>query len=88
VTVANVVALLSLYAYGLAAASLLAVMRAGHAPSWGMAGIALAAIGACLALIASGKPSEIAYSLVAVAAGGALHLWLRLRPVAAVTPKL
>jgi hypothetical protein len=44
------------------------------------------AIGAAIALIASGKPAEIGLSLIAVAAGGILHLWLRSRPSAAATP--
>ena len=85
-TVSNVVALMSLYCYGLAAVSLLALMRAGRAPRAGMALIALVAIGAAIALIASGKPAEIGLSLIAVAAGGILHLWLRSRPSAAATP--
>ena len=79
-TVANVVSLLSLYCYALAAGSLLALVRArGERGAVGATITAVAAIGFSLLLIASGKPMEIGYTLIPVAAATGLYLVLRRR---------
>ena len=77
-TVANVVSLLSLYAYGLSAASLLALLR-GERRAIAPTITAVAAIGFCLLLVASGKPLEIGYTLIPVVAATGLYLALRRR---------
>jgi len=77
---ASVAVLLSLYNYALAGASL--IRLSGALPPSRRLGArltALAAIGAALALVASGKPTELAFCLGAIAAGGLLYLWLRRR---------
>lgn len=79
-TVANVVSLLSLYCYALAAGSLLALVRArGERGAIGATLTSVAAIGFSALLVASGKPVEIGYTLIAVAAATGLYLWLRRR---------
>ena len=77
---ANVSVILSLYAYVLAGGSLIR-LSAGRAAGRGLAAqlTALIAIGCSLALIASGKPIELAICLVPLAAAGLLYLWLRRR---------
>lgn len=77
-TVANVVSLLSLYCYALAAGSLLALVR-GERGAVGATLTAVAAIGFSLLLVASGKPVEIGYTLIPVAAATVLYLALRRR---------
>lgn len=79
-TVANVVSLLSLYCYALAAGSLLALVRAGgERRAIGAVVTAVAAIGFSVLLVATGKPMEIGYSVIPVIAGTGLYLLLRRR---------
>ena len=77
---ANVSVLLSLYCYVLAGGSLVR-LSTGLAKRRQVAAqvTALVAILCCIALIASGKPIELAISLIPIAAGGLLYLWLRRR---------
>ena len=77
---ANVSVLLSLYCYVLAGGSLVR-LSVGLARRRQVAAqvTALVAILCCIALIASGKPVELAICLVPIAAGGLLYLWLRRR---------
>lgn len=77
---ADIAVILSLYAYVLAGGSLLRlsgglVLRRRLAARL----TALVAIGCSLALIVSGKPFELAFCLVPIAAAGLLYLWLRRR---------
>ncbi|MGH6963564.1 MAG: amino acid permease [Phenylobacterium sp.] len=77
---ANVSVLLSLYSYILAGGSLVrlsvGLAKGRQVPAQVTA---LVAMVCCIALIASAKPVELAISLVPVAAGGLLYLWLRRR---------
>lgn len=77
---ADVSVLLSLYTYVLAGGSLVRI-AGGLGKGRGLAArlTALAAILCSLALIASGKPNELALSVIPVAAAGLLYLWLRRR---------
>ena len=79
-TLANIAVILSLYAYVLAGASL-ARLSGALTPGRRLAGrlVAVAAIGGSLAIMASGKPLELALCLVPVAAAAVLYLWLRRR---------
>ncbi|MFN4176342.1 amino acid permease [Phenylobacterium sp.] len=76
----NVAVLLSLYAYALAGLSLIR-LSGRFTPGRRVLAIAtaLVAIGCSLALIATGKPHELLWSLAPVAAGAALYLPLRRR---------
>lgn len=76
----NVAVLLSLYAYILAGLSLIRLAR-GFTPGKRLAATATAgvAIACSAALIATGKPIELAYSLIPIVAGAALYLPLRRR---------
>ncbi len=77
---ASVAVLLSLYNYALAGASLIRLSGTlSPRRRLGARLTALAAIGAALALVASGKPIELAFCLGAAAAAGLLYLWLRRR---------
>jgi arginine:agmatine antiporter len=75
-----VAVILSLYAYVLAGGSLIR-LSGGFTPGRRLAArlTALVAIGCSVALIASGKPIELAICLVPIAAAGLLYLWLRRR---------
>jgi len=77
---ADVTVLLSLYTYALAGGSLIR-LSGGLTPGRRTAAraTALAAVAASLALIATGKPLELAFCLVPLAAAGLLYLWLRRR---------
>jgi len=77
---ANVSVLLSLYSYILAGGSLIRV-SGGFAPARRLGAVltALVAMGCSGALIATGKPIELACALVAIAAAALLYLWLRRR---------
>ena len=77
---ANISVLLSLYAYSLAGGSLIR-LSGGLTSGRRLAArlTALFAIGCSLALIVSGKPFELAFCLVPIAAAGVLYLWLRRR---------
>ena len=79
-TLANIAVILSLYSYALAGASLIR-LSGSLAPGRRLAArlIALAAMGCSLALIASGKPVELALCAVPLLAAIALYLWLRRR---------
>lgn len=76
-TMANIAVILSLYSYALAGASLVR-LSVGLAKGRQVAAqvTALVAILCCIALIASGKPIELAISLIPIAAGALLYLWL------------
>jgi arginine:agmatine antiporter len=76
--VADVSVLLSLYSYILAGGSLIRLAK-GLAPGRRLAAqvTALVAIAASAALIASGKPVELALCLVPLGGAGLLYLWLR-----------
>lgn len=76
----NVAVLLSLYAYILAGLSLIR-LSGSFPPGKRAAAVATAAVAiACSAgLIATGKPIELAYSLVPILAGAALYLVIRRR---------
>ena len=77
---ADIGVILSLYAYFLAGASLLRLsggLASGRKLAARLTG--LAAVGASLAIIATGKPFELALCLIPIAAAGALYLWLRRR---------
>ncbi|MBL8553535.1 MAG: amino acid permease [Phenylobacterium sp.] len=74
-TLINVVSLLSLYTYLLAALSLLRVMRGQPIARRAAAGLTAAlACAAALVLIASGKPSEIAWSLAPIGLAAVLYV--------------
>ena len=75
---ANVSVLLSLYSYILAGGSLIRA-SGGFTPGRRVGAIltALGAMACSAALIATGKPIELAYGLVVVAAAALLYLWLR-----------
>ncbi|WP_309604065.1 amino acid permease [Phenylobacterium sp.] len=77
---ANVSVLLALYSYTLAGGSLIRVSRV-FAPRRRFAAVltALAAMACSIALIATGKPIELACWLSAVAMAALLYLWLRRR---------
>ncbi len=76
----NVAALLALYAYILAGASLIRLARGlPPGPRAGAMLTAATAIACALALISTARPVELAYSLVPLAAGAALYLALRRR---------
>jgi arginine:agmatine antiporter len=77
---ANISVLLCLYAYGLAAGSLVR-LSGSLAPRrrLGARLTALAAIAASVILFASGKPIEFTFCLGAVVAASLLYLWLRRR---------
>jgi arginine:agmatine antiporter len=79
-TMANIAVILSLYTYALAGASLVR-LSGGLAPGRKLAarGIALAAIGCSIALIASGKPVELALCAIPLLVAVALYFWLRRR---------
>ena len=77
---ANVSVLLSLYSYILAGGSLIRV--SGSFTPGRRVGAILTALGAMAcsaALIATGKPLELAFALAAVGAAALLYLWLRRR---------
>jgi amino acid transporter len=77
---ANVSVLLSLYCYVLAGGSLIRVAGGfGTGRRAGAVLTALAAIGFSAALIATGKPIELACALAAVCGAALLYLWLRRR---------
>jgi arginine:agmatine antiporter len=77
---ANVSVLLSLYCYVLAGGSLIRVAGGfGTGRRAGAVLTALAAIGFSAALIATGKPIELACALAAVGGAALLYLWLRRR---------
>ena len=77
---ADVSVLLSLYAYALAGGSLIRLSgRLTPGRRLGARLTALAAVGASLALITSGKPIELAFCAGAIAVAGLLYLWLRRR---------
>ena len=77
---ADTTVLLSLYNYVLAGGSLLK-LSGSLAPGrrWPARLTALAAIGAAVTLISSGKPIELVFCLGAIVAAGLLYLWLRRR---------
>jgi arginine:agmatine antiporter len=77
---ADISVLLSLYAYVLAGGSLIRI-SGGLTQGRRFAArlTAICAIGCCVALIASGKPFELAFCLVPIAGAGLLYLWLRRR---------
>ena len=77
---ANVSVLLSLYTYILAGGSLVRVSGVlGQRRRLPAQLTALVAVGCSVALIATGKPVELAVCLVPIAAAGLLYLWLRRR---------
>jgi arginine:agmatine antiporter len=77
---ANVSVLLSLYTYILAGGSLVRVSGVlGQGRRLPAQLTALVAMGCSVALIATGKPIELAVCLVPIAAAGLLYLWLRRR---------
>jgi arginine:agmatine antiporter len=77
---ADVAVLLSLYTFALAGGSLIRLSvglpKGRQTPAQVTA---LVAVLCCIALIASGKPIELAISLIPIAAGALLYLWLRRR---------
>ena len=77
---ADMTVLLSLYNYALAGGSLIR-LSGTLAPGrrWPARATALVAMAAAVALIASGKPVELAWCLVALALAAGLYLWLRRR---------
>jgi arginine:agmatine antiporter len=77
---ADIAVILSLYSYALAGASLIR-LSGGLAPGRRLAArlIALAAVGCSIALIASGKPFELALCAIPLLAAAALYLRLRRR---------
>jgi arginine:agmatine antiporter len=79
-TMANFAVILSLYSYALAGASLIR-LSGSLAPGRKLAArvIALAAIGCSIALIASGKPVELALCAIPLLVAVALYFWLRRR---------
>ncbi|MBI1199836.1 MAG: amino acid permease [Phenylobacterium sp.] len=78
--IANVVSLLALFTYVLAAGSLIR-LAGGLRPAVraGVTVTALLAIGASVVLALAASPLEIGLSLTSVAAGGLLYLWMRRR---------
>jgi arginine:agmatine antiporter len=79
-TITNVVSLLCLYPYAMAAGSLMRLAQG--LPGGRRAGAvltAVAAMGAALVLVLAARPVELAWSLSSVAAGGILYLWVRRR---------
>lgn len=76
---ANVSVILALYAYALAGLSLIRISGTLGARKWPAVATAVVAIAFSLGLISTGKPIELAYALVPIAAGALLYLPLRRR---------
>lgn len=76
---ANVSVILALYAYTLAGLSLIRIAYTLGARKWPAIATAVVAIAFSLGLISTGKPIELAYALVPIAAGALLYLPLRRR---------
>src|SRR5204862_7567865 len=77
-TLTNIAVLLSFYAFVLAGGSLIRLSRQFGAGRRALAIVtALLAIAACLALTASARPSELAWSLAVVPIGLLLYLQIR-----------
>jgi arginine:agmatine antiporter len=76
---ANVSVILALYAYALAGLSLIRISDNLGARKWPAVATAVLAIVFSLGLISTGKPIELLYALVPIAAGALLYLPLRQR---------